>query len=328
MKLSNPFVILFIFLFIHTNIPLKTKDLSPKSDRGKYWQWPQSRPQSKPQSKPQNKFMIHAYLTELFQYNPVTTEYAAYKLLKEYPLKKNVNYLAMPWWFLIDKKKLKLVPHIRLNGGFTICQNKGYEQILDMIDEMGLDTLFATHAKENQVYKGIKILPFPHFAVNGVPPARHKDILYSFVGFENAQPVRRAIFQMPIFENCIVIERYQRHFRSQTTERLEYQDILARSRYSLCPRGKGPNTIRFWESLQTGAIPVLLADDMTLSEGINWDECIVRIPEKDVLKINMIIPSIPQEKEQKMRENCLKAYTLFSGKNLVSCIRRYYEKSQ
>ncbi len=299
--------------------------------------------------KSQGHMMLHEYLIDLFQYNPVPTELFAYEVLKKNPIKKKVNYLVIPWWVLVRKKKLHMVPRIRLNGGFTICQRRNYELILPILKKIGIDTLFATHAKENHVYEGIKILPFPHLAVNGVPPAAHKDVLYSFVGYENNEPIRRELFQIPVLENCIIIERKNWYFvpqekeiglnvlfryaigpkywvlRSMEEEKKEYQDILARTRFSLCPRGTGANTIRFWESLQAGAIPVVISDDMTLPAGFDWAACIIRVPEKDVLKINDIIRSISLEQEEKMKANCLKAYALFSGDNFVSTVRWYYE---
>jgi len=44
------------------------------------------------------------------------------------------------------------------------------------------------------------------------------------------------------------------------TERLAYADYLAllgRSRHVICPRGKGVDTLRFWETLAAGAVPVV-----------------------------------------------------------------------
>src|SRR5437763_1885888 len=99
--------------------------------------------------------------------------------------------------------------------------------------------------------------------------------------------------------------------RMEITKRffLIYKKLVLK--YYLCPRGVGPNTIRFWESLQAGAIPVLISDNMALPKGFNWDNCIIRIREKDILSINSILVSISPKKEEEMRENCLIAYELF-----------------
>jgi hypothetical protein len=41
---------------------------------------------------------------------------------------------------------------------------------------------------------------------------------------------------------------------------IEFQDSLRNSTFSLCPSGSGPNSIRLWESIGAGSIPVILAD--------------------------------------------------------------------
>lgn len=110
----------------------------------------------------------------------------------------------------------------------------------------------------------------------------------------------------------------------QAVEKKEYQDVLARSRFSLCPRGSGPSTVRFWESLQAGAIPILISDDMVLPEGVDWDRCIIRIPECGVTKIKEVIASVSLEIENELRGNCLKAYKEFAGGNFISPIKRVY----
>ena len=167
--------------------------------------------------------------------------------------------------------------------------------------------------------------------------------MYSFIGFRS-HPVREKIFSLKPGPDVVIKKREKWHFflrrfrrriirvrfsPKREEEKREYQDILARSRFSLCPRGTGPSTIRFWESLQAGAIPILLADAMALPNinGINWDDCIVRVPEKDVFSVDSIIRSISPEEERQMRENCLRAFTLScAGKNFVQMIRDYFEK--
>jgi len=36
-----------------------------------------------------------------------------------------------------------------------------------------------------------------------------------------------------------------------------YNRVLSDSKFSLCPEGAGPNTLRFWESIAVGSVPVL-----------------------------------------------------------------------
>ncbi len=278
-------------------------------------------------SNPNGKMKIYAYRADMFKKGGAA-EYMAYQMLTQYPTEKNVNYLAVPWIVLFNEHNLDQLPDIQLNGGFTVCQHIQFKEILPILKKIGIDTLFTPHAKRETVYEGIHILPFPHYPMNGVEPASCKDILYSFIGFHSWQKSRKKLFQMPVSKDCIIIERPRPYYwlkEGKEEQMNEYRDILARSRYSLCPRGTGPSTLRFWESLQAGAIPILLSDAMWLPDGVDWDHCVIRVPEKDVLKINEILQNISCEQEATMRAHCLQAHQLFSGKNFVSNIKRYYE---
>ena len=53
----------------------------------------------------------------------------------------------------------------------------------------------------------------------------------------------------------------------------------------MCPSGSGPNSIRFWESLAVGSIPVLLSDSLELPKHKLWDDVIIRIKEKNFKNI-------------------------------------------
>jgi hypothetical protein len=105
----------------------------------------------------------------------------------------------------------------------------------------------------------------------------------------------------------------------------EYRSVLARSRFSLCPRGTAPQSIRFWESLQAGAIPVLISDSLCLPENANWDEMIVRVPEDAIATIPERLAAISPEREEAMRQACLDYFaTYVEGDNFVATIREFY----
>jgi hypothetical protein len=93
----------------------------------------------------------------------------------------------------------------------------------------------------------------------------------------------------------------------------EYMSVMADSRWALCPGGSGPSSIRFWEALALGAIPVLLSDTMDLPEHKLWGDAIVRVPEVDVGGVREVLESISWEREQEMRENCVKIYEELRG---------------
>tara|TARA_B100000900_G_C20406635_1_gene645069 strand:- start:411 stop:872 length:462 start_codon:yes stop_codon:yes gene_type:complete len=90
-----------------------------------------------------------------------------------------------------------------------------------------------------------------------------------------------------------------------------YNLFLLTSRFSLCPSGSGPNSIRLWESLAVGAIPVLLADTLELPEHELWDKAILRVKEQDLETVPSLLEQIAPEKEEEMRKNCITIYNHF-----------------
>jgi len=281
-----------------------------------------------PIAETDNQMIFHEYFVDLFKQEALPTEYTAYQLLKLSPLKIAVNYLVVPWSVLINSNQLHIVPRIKLSGGFTICQHIKFEQIIPLLKEIGIDTLFTPHAVKGKVYEGIVVVPFPHLPVNAPEAAETKDIWYSFIGF-NTDWTRSQIFKMPHIAKVIIKERKKWHFwaspEQREVEANEYKNVLARSRFSLCPRGTGPSTPRFWESLKAGSIPVLIADDMALPNWIDWKSCIIRIPEKQVERIPYFLENISIQQEYEMRRSCKQCFEQFSGTNFVSVIREYYK---
>lgn len=90
--------------------------------------------------------------------------------------------------------------------------------------------------------------------------------------------------------------------------RIKYNNLLLDSRYSLCPSGSGPNSIRFWESLACGSIPVLLADTLELPYDIKWEDIIIIVKESEINNIDNILSNISIEEETKRRKLCIEIY--------------------
>ena len=284
------------------------------------------------------------YYKQLFKCNPVPTERTVYELMKKHTPPTHITYIAAPWSTFF-KKKMSLnnikIPHC--NNGITVCQHVRYEELIPLLLQHGIETIFTPHAHGHR--DDIRVLPFPHAAVNSGKPSMKKDIFYSFIGADttaliNSQ-LRRNIFNLQHLPQALVIEHEEFHWRiiseqslwqkirkiltqDEKRRRLEYIDTLRRSRFSLCPRGFGISTIRFWESLQAGAIPVLFSDEMQLPTGIDWSECILQIPENQVESIIEKIADIPQDKELSMRKACLQAHQTFTGKNLLTYMYTHF----
>jgi len=269
----------------------------------------------------------------LWKLEAIPTEYSAFKILRNNPLKTNAHYLAAPWSVLLNTREQFFRnnnnpkvqrPDWVLEDGFTICQHISYTKIIPYLLKHGVTTLFTPHALKN--HRDMTVLPFPHHAVNGADPS-NKNLLCSFVGCLITNQVRKVMWDTrPNDPTIKIIKRSTWHYEgpNRINRQNEYRDILAKSRFSLCPRGTGPSTIRFWESLQAGAIPILISDTMRLPVGWDWHQTIIKIPESNTPNWFKIIKKVTPEDEQSMRKNCLKAYQHFSGDNLVSNIRLFF----
>lgn len=271
---------------------------------------------------------------DILKKDPIPFEYPVYKLLKENPIEKDITYFAIPWAQLLYFKKLNLLPKVYKANSFTVTRSTGYETLLPYMKKLGIKTVFCPHAVGKK-YDGIEVVSMPHYNMNGIFANKKKDILYSFIG-ANVHPTRAKFFNLIHPKNACVIKRNQLHYfidiREKTEnakirkikEQKEYQNILSRSRYSVCLSGTGPGTLRFWESLQAQAIPIIVTD-IELPKGFNWNSCVIKIKEKGLPKIEKILKKISWAQEKKLRINCLKAYHKFCGDNIISVIKDYYK---
>lgn len=230
---------------------------------------------------------------------------------------------------------------------FTCCQHVSFRALIPFFKHVNIKTVYSPHKIRGQnTIEGVKIVPCPLYAVNIEDPSRNtrfrrrdflnqeRRLLYSFVG--GLQPgylsdVRQRIFDGKHPPNTLVINTGEWHFNStvysdKQNSKMElnagvshmsktekYNQVLLDSRYSLCPSGSGPNSIRLWESLACGAIPVLLADTLDLPEHELWDKAIVRVREADVAAVPALLSQIDAAEEGLRRHNCLALYAYFRG---------------
>ena len=264
-----------------------------------------------------------------------------------------------------EQRKLE---EIKLENAFTVCQHDRFHLILPTLKKMGVNLLFASHMVDGgglttkdysiptQIQKpyivdGVQVETIFLYPVNVGEAGADKDISYSFIGSygdKHISNIREKIFNDSHGKDAVVIQRkgwqfeldvYQEQILNNPASTVQkyinneksefYKQILSRSRFSLCPSGTGPASIRFLESLGSGAIPVILADTMMLpkAKGINWEDCTIKIKEKNYNKLREILQTITPEEEERLRVGGLKAYEKCSGENFVQNIRDYYEGS-
>lgn len=261
--------------------------------------------------------------TELWAYEKLLAE-PDFSLFKQYicfPWASLVDYLdhnpvkAAKLLTAIENRPPKMGVEV-----VTYCQHIYALKLLPYFKQFGITDIYWSHKVKGQdEVEGIRLHPYPLYPVMHYrrkkpyknKPLKERKYLYSFIG--SYQPglylteVRKWIFDLPKRDDAVVIERSEWHFEQDVyrnqlhgeteakakqkvreQQEKEYIDVMGDTIFCLCPSGSGPNSIRLWEAVEFGCIPVVLSDslDLTLySDSIQ--QKILRVKE-EVSDVNAI----------------------------------------
>jgi hypothetical protein len=131
-------------------------------------------------------------------------------------------------------------------------------------------------------------------------PAPERDLLYSFMGDLQTASVRRVLSQLDHGRGSFVDTSKESQavmWKGTPEERAafwnRYVDIARRSKFILCPRGLAPSSIRLFETMCMGRVPVILSDEWMPPLGPRWENFSIRIAERDAPSLISIL----EEKE-------------------------------
>ncbi|NJD38930.1 MAG: DUF1698 domain-containing protein [Geobacter sp.] len=183
-----------------------------------------------------------------------------------------------------------------------------YAYIFEMA---GITDIFCPHATVDILdVNNICIHPFPLFPVqclhnpNSEKPIHERKYLYSFIGAYDQYYLtksRQWIANLPKTADAVVDVTREWHFHADVYEKQifgmgtepakqykldtradNYRTMLQDTVFSLCPSGSGPNSIRLWESLGFGCIPVVISDNLRLPGSLSdWHTAAVFVPETE-----------------------------------------------
>lgn len=234
----------------------------------------------------------------------------------------------------------------------TVCQHIHWRRMLPIWRQLGITDLWLSHAPPGTDDEpGLRIASWPLYAVNVEAPERR-------IGLRSCKPVTdRAIFAsfrggwMPHYRSLVRLELETRfadrhgwvventgkwHFNDlvyghqvagktlneideRTEDVLRYNRLLSDSVFSLCPGGSGPNTLRLWESLALGSIPVVLSDgyrppDITPHHFAaetpppGWDDAVITHPEDELDTLEARLHALSTETRHNMHLAGLQLY--------------------
>ncbi len=126
-----------------------------------------------------------------------------------------------------------------------------------------------------------------------------KSVLFSFIGSSGTHPVREKILNIK-HNNALIVDTapknskpwYEKDAKEVSDVRGKYAGLMRKSKFSLCPRGVSPSSIRLFEAMQSYCVPVIISDEQVLPEGPDWDSFIVKIKENEVEHIPEILTKL------------------------------------
>jgi len=92
-----------------------------------------------------------------------------------------------------------------------------------------------------------------------------------------------------------------------------YNEVLSDSVFAICPAGAGRNTIRLWEAMAVGAIPVLLDEPPAYPAGgilplIDWNRIVIQLSLSDIPMLPLLLRRIPQAEVLTRQRLAIEAY--------------------
>lgn len=228
----------------------------------------------------------------------------------------------------------------------TVCQHVYWERLVPTWQALGVTDLWLSHAASAPAAApaGLVVHPWSLWAVNVEDPARRdglcpdadpadRPLLASFVGTHAAHYVSdtrlrlRALAGVPGFvvestphwhyEDVVYRHQVQGEplapDAGHAVRTRRYNQLLSSSRFSLCPVGAGSNTLRLWESLAAGAVPVLCGPPPRLPRGgtlpdIDWDSIVLHAGDDALGELPAHLAAIPLHEVRARQQRGREAY--------------------
>jgi hypothetical protein len=129
------------------------------------------------------------------------------------------------------------------------------------------------------------------------PPTDDLPYLFSFIGSTANAPVRRDLRSLS--HSRSFFRDTSKEFERVSNERMsdrerrdyhrQYVELTKASKFVLCPRGLGVATIRLFETMRMGRVPVILSDQWLEPSGPDWERFSIRVRERDFREIPQLL---------------------------------------
>ena len=156
-----------------------------------------------------------------------------------------------------------------------------------------IERRWATDRIRAGSYLGVSENEFVAFS----EPAEDLPWLYSFLGSTATAPVRRRLralahprgfFQDTAAEQARVLRGEMRAAEMRAYWQ-RYAESISASKFVLCPRGLSPSSVRLFDVMRMGRVPVILSDQWVEPSGPAWDTFSIRLGEHE---LDRILPTL------------------------------------
>jgi len=128
---------------------------------------------------------------------------------------------------------------------------------------------------------GFYLRSFDNKLLAAGPAGDRPSLLFSFVGDSRTAPgVRGEILRLQ-HPRARLIDRSS----GLRDDDADYAEILKTSSFVICPRGKGPTSWRFYETIMAGRVPVVVSDGWVPAREIDWPAFSLRVAENEIAGI-------------------------------------------
>ena len=229
----------------------------------------------------------------------------------------------------------------------TVCQHIFWERCIPIWKEIGITDVWLSHMPSCvDPDLPFEIHPWALYAVNVEDPCRKegleiakdpasKTLLASFIGAHSEgyiSDIRLKLCQFSEEPGFLIRVTDKWHFEDVVYKHQvqglpleenyviddsvrEYNAVLSDSVFALCPSGAGPNSIRLWEALAVGSIPVLLGKYPVLPRGgslpeIDWDSIVLKVSDDQFAQLPQILRAMPMDEIRARQKRGMEAYAL------------------
>jgi len=136
-------------------------------------------------------------------------------------------------------------------------------------------------------------LALPNSDITPSPePGEKEALLFSFMG-RGGNRTRERILGLKHPRAHIADTSNTDFFGSRSEAHAQQQrafaEVIARSKFVICPRGAGPSSFRIFETMAAGRVPVIVSDLWVAPAGPAWENCALFVKERDIEGIGAIL---------------------------------------